>query len=357
VRLAVQAGLSLAVIGVIFFVVIPSKVNLEDVARALSDVSGAEWAALVGLAAFYVLAGAPLIAATSPGLGLGRSFLVYQMTTAVARLLPGGGAFAPAIRYRFMRGWGFEREFIAASIVTMGALNAAMWLALPVVAVVTASLAGEGSGALAVVAILAAAVLASACLCAWWAIRAPQAASSIGGAIGSVDARVRRKGKADRQELWSGRIFELRGQLLLVLSHRGMRIVAAAVLTSLSGYVVLLMALRIVGVSNQDIGWEWVLVGYSVGNILGAIPITPSGLGIADLGMASVLGVHQSSDTKELIVAALVLYRAVTFLTPIITGGVSYFLARRSLVRAAADCQAEAGERDQDASRDLSPAG
>jgi uncharacterized protein (TIRG00374 family) len=354
-RTAIQAVLSLTVVGVIFLVVLPQHIDVASVKDALANVSPAERWLLGGMAVFYAFAAVPLLTTTTPGLRFWRAFMTQQITTAVARLLPGGGAAAPAIRYRYWHGWGLSGGVIATALVSIGALSGAMWLALPVVAVIAASLGGEGSWGLALVAIIASLVLLLAGVVAWRAIRQPQAARAIGGWIRRAEARVRRGKAPPRTPPWDDRIVQLRNQLVDVLEQRGGREVAAAALSAIAGYLVLLVCLRVVGVTQQEIDWRWILVGYSVGNILGAIPITPSGLGISDLGVVSVLSVGQDEATQALIVAGQLLFRVVTYVTPIFTGGVCYLLARRSLARAAATVSAEEAERD--AAGRLTPAG
>jgi uncharacterized protein (TIRG00374 family) len=90
----------------------------------------------------------------------------------------------------------------------------------------------------------------------------------------------------------------------------------------LSLFLVLLLALRHVGVSDAQVGWAEALGAFAVVRLLSGIPITPGGLGIVELGLSAALVV--AGGPKVEVVAAVLLYRALTYLAQIPFGAATY---------------------------------
>ncbi|HEY1830819.1 MAG TPA: YbhN family protein [Acidimicrobiales bacterium] len=81
-----------------------------------------------------------------------------------------------------------------------------------------------------------------------------------------------------------------------------------------------------------------VLVAYGLANILAVIPLTPGGLGVIELTIASVLtGFHASADAAT---AGVLSWRLVNFWLPIPFGGASYLSLRWGRGEAAAGAKA-----------------
>jgi putative heme transporter len=83
---------------------------------------------------------------------------------------------------------------------------------------------------------------------------------------------------------------------------------------------VLLVALRHVGVSDDEVSWQAVLAAFAFVRLLSAVPITPGGLGLVELGLTATMGSGLPDGTKNQIAAAVLLYRALTWLLPIPLG-------------------------------------
>src|SRR5207248_1687960 len=117
-------------------------------------------------------------------------------------------------------------------------------------------------------------------------------------------------------------------------------------------YAVLLLALRHVGVSNQEVSWAQVLAVFSFGRLVTAIPITPGGLGLIELAYISGLVLagrnHVHDASPELfhaqVAAAVLLFRALTYGVQIPLGGFTYMIWRaRKGWRTQADGSAGSG--------------
>ncbi|MGI8520458.1 MAG: lysylphosphatidylglycerol synthase domain-containing protein [Actinomycetota bacterium] len=84
-------------------------------------------------------------------------------------------------------------------------------------------------------------------------------------------------------------------------------------------YLVLLLALRHVGVSNDAVSWQQALASFAFVRLLSAVPITPGGLGVVELGLTATL--VAAGGEEALVVAAILIYRLLTFVLPIPVGG------------------------------------
>jgi uncharacterized protein (TIRG00374 family) len=83
-----------------------------------------------------------------------------------------------------------------------------------------------------------------------------------------------------------------------------------------------------------------VLAAFAFVRLVSALPITPGGLGVVELGLSAAL--IAAGGPKAPVVAAVLLYRALTYLPPILIGLVLYLkykkgsAARRERLEAAA---------------------
>src|SRR4029077_21035573 len=102
-------------------------------------------------------------------------------------------------------------------------------------------------------------------------------------------------------------------------------------LRSLAGhltvFLVLLVALRAVGVPSTDVSLAEVFASWSLIRIITTIPITPGGLGVVELGLAGAL--VSLRGERAPVAAAVLLYRVLTYVPPIALGGICLMIWRR----------------------------
>ena len=64
--------------------------------------------------------------------------------------------------------------------------------------------------------------------------------------------------------------------------------------------------------------------------LISALPITPGGLGVVELGYAATLGIGLDEPARAGIVAAVLVFRFITYFLPIPLGTASYVFWRRN---------------------------
>jgi uncharacterized protein (TIRG00374 family) len=114
------------------------------------------------------------------------------------------------------------------------------------------------------------------------------------------------------------------------LAGRWHWLTVSAIVSHLSLYVVLLIALRHVGVSEAEVSWIRVLAAFAFVRLISALPITPGGLGVVELGYAAALSIGVDDTTRAQIVAAILVFRFITYFLPIPFGTASYLIWRRN---------------------------
>jgi uncharacterized protein (TIRG00374 family) len=100
------------------------------------------------------------------------------------------------------------------------------------------------------------------------------------------------------------------------------------VIGHVSLYLVLLASLRVMGVSEADASWAQVLAVFSFARLITAIPITPGGVGIVELALIG--GISAAGGERAEVVAAVLIYRLLTYVVPIVFGALTYVFWRRN---------------------------
>jgi putative heme transporter len=262
-----------------------------------------------------------------PGLTYRQAVMVNQSSTSVAMTLPAGGAIAVGLSYAMYTSWGFKKRDIVRSAVVTGIVNMLVKFVLPVVAVVLLAARGEPSDwvlptALVGLILLTAAVVAFA-LILWRARFAREIGSAVGAAASWALRRVGRTAVSD----WDEVAVRFRRQTIELLRRRGAFLVGATIVSQLSVYLVLLVVLRIVGIPQSDVGWAQALAAFAVVRLASSFPILPGNVGLAELGYIGGLVLVGGDRTS--VVAAVLLFRFLTFYAQIPIGAVTYIAWRR----------------------------
>ena len=93
-------------------------------------------------------------------------------------------------------------------------------------------------------------------------------------------------------------------------------------------FQVLLVSLRVMGVSEQDASWSQVLAVFAFARLVTAIPLTPGGVGIVELALIS--GISAAGGEKAEVVAAVLIFRLLTYVVPIVFGAITYLYWRHN---------------------------
>jgi len=327
----VQSIIAGVVVVVIFVVFLPRVVDYADVWAAIRAMT---WLEVLTLALLSVANQATywlVEVSARPGLGYRQAMKITQTSTAVANTLPGGAALGAGLQTAMYLSYGFVPKDIAISLTLTGAWNTFVKLAMPIGALFLLALSGGVGGALVASAMVGLVVLIGTIVVAAIVLRSERGAIAIGRGFGALLSWMAPLTRRSPRGDWGASVADFRHRTIALLSTRWVQLTAATILSHVTLYVVLLVTLRHVGVSNAVVTWQEVLAAFSFVRLLSAIPITPGGVGVVELGLTATLVAAGGGEAQ--VVAGVLVFRLLTFVLPIPVGAVSYFLWQHEVAR------------------------
>src|SRR5215210_8162540 len=325
-RRIISTAISLIVVVGIFVFAIPRIADYGEVWRTVTTLTPLELSTLVLVMVFNLFTYWFANMAALPGLKLGQAAVLTQTTTSIANTIPAGGAVALGLTYQILRSWGFTGSAIALYIGVTGIWNIFTKLALPVISIAVLAFTGGGGAAYVGAALIGVAVLAVAVALLALVFWRESFARRVGDRLGRIVSWFRRLAHKDPVTDGADRATAFRADTVELVHRRWIAITLTTILSQLALYVVLLLALRHVGVSEQEVSAAQVLAVFAFGRLLTALPITPGGLGLVELGYIG--GLVAAGGDKPQVVAAVLLFRVLTYGVQIPLGGVTYLIWR-----------------------------
>jgi len=256
--------------------------------------------------------------AALPGLRYRQALAMTQASTALSIVSPAGAAVGMAGSYSMLRSWGFRPGPVGVAVAVTGIWNQLANLVFPIVALALLTAVDEDHPALRTAAFVGVAALVVVLGGFWLALSSARRARWIGDLAARLVSRTKRlMGRASVD--WGGdNLARFRSRTLDLLQRRWHVITAATLVGHLTVFVLLLVCLRAVGVSDSEVSSVEAFAAWALVRILGAIPLTPGGLGIVELGLTGALVAFGASNADA--VAATLLYRALTVLPTLALG-------------------------------------
>ena len=330
-RLIVQAVVSLVLVVAIFYYLLRG-IDLAQVWAEIRAMTWMEDAILAAIAVWNLATYALVWMSVTPGLSFWRAMVMTQSATAVTNTVPTvGPAIGVGLTYQMLGSWGYSRSRTTVAVLVSGVWNAFAKLGLPVLALALVALQGNASGGRVVAAVVGIAGLVAAIVVFALLLRSEQLAERFGLWAGRVASRLRRLVGRPPVVGWELATVKFRTRTLDLLEHGWVPITAATVVSHLSLYVVLLVTLRAVGVSDDEVSWAQVLAVFAFARLATAIPFTPGGAGVVELVL--IAGLTAAGGDREQVTAAVLVYRALTWALPILVGIICYLGWRRSRLR------------------------
>jgi putative heme transporter len=331
---------SVALIAATFGFALPHIASYRSVWASMTGMTVPQAALVIGAAAASMITTWIMICSVLPSIRLREAAVVNLGSNAVANTLPAGGAIAMGVSWAMLSSWGVGTgEYVLYTLVS-GIWNVFARLGLPVLAIAVLLTDGRPGAGLIAAGAAGVVLLAAAVTALGFLIRSESFALRAGHVVQHVlDVAcrlVRRQVSFDIP----GSLAGFRDRAGTLIAMRGWRITAATVASNLTLWLVLLACLRGVGLSQGQVTWQASLAAFASIRLLTVLPLTPGGLGITELGLVGILaadvshGVGHSAShgashlTLAQVTAAVLLYRAVTYLPPIPLGGIACVIWR-----------------------------
>jgi putative heme transporter len=334
-RRVVQTAVSLGIVLGIFAGILPRIADYSDVWTSIRSLTWFELVTLLVATAFASAATWPQIVASLPGLTLAQAAVSNQASTAIANTLPGGGMLAVGVNFALCRSWGFPDPAIALSTFITFVWNTFFKLILPVIALAILAIGGKGSGGLLVGSLVGLGVLLGAISLLALMHRKLAVAEAVGSVLGSVASFLRKLIRRPPVTDWAEAAVRFRKEAIHLIASRWIALTLWTVVGHLAVYLVLMLAVRDVGISAREITWAQILGVFAFARLLSALPVTPGGLGIVDLGYIGglVLAGRQHVDVPVVVfqaqvAAAVLLFRTLTYGLQIPLGAVAFLIGQ-----------------------------
>jgi putative heme transporter len=311
-RVVLRWAVAALIVAAVFVGVLPQLADLTAAWDALRALSGVALLQLALLTVAVLVATWVALARLIEGATFKQAALAHLLSTAVANTVPAGGAVAVGVNLRVHGSYGRSVATTTTGLLAMGVLDNAVKLGLPLLLVGLGPLVPGAeelpvSAAIGALAVLAVAVALAAVLG-----REPVVAR-VATWVQGLAAR-RGRGQGD----WAGGAVRYLRGLRTTLRHHGPSALAAVAASHLLQIALLIVALRALGVSDAHAGVVRVTVVYVLVRLVTALPITPGGLGVAELGLVAGLQVGAPAGLDGPILAAVVLFRLATYLLPVL---------------------------------------
>jgi uncharacterized protein (TIRG00374 family) len=160
-------------------------------------------------------------------------------------------------------------------------------------------------------------------------LRSDDLARSIGALAGRVaEWGAKKVHRTVHGDTWGDGAIRFRHRSVDLVKRRWPVLTVTAFVGQLSLFLVLLVSVRAVGLSNAEVSWAEVLASWAFVRLISAIPITPGGLGVVELGLTAALANGENTALTTKAAAAVLLYRFFTYLLPIPVGAGCYVFWR-----------------------------
>jgi uncharacterized protein (TIRG00374 family) len=316
-KMVLRIVISLVLIAVIFYYLL-KDISLADVWATITAMTWTELVILALVAGWNLVTYVFVWMTVTPGLSAGRAMIMTQATTAITNTVPAGSAIGVGMTYAMLGGWGFSRSRTTIAVLVSGVWNAFAKLAIPVLALALVALQGDASAGRITAAMLGIGGLIAAVVVFALMLRSEQMAERVGIVAGRFMSRLLAVIRRPPAQGWEIATVRFRNRTVDLLEHGWFPITAATLVSHLSLYLVLLVCLRDVGVSDAEVGWAEVLAVFAFARLATAIPITPGGAGVVEAVL--ITGLTAAGGGKPEVVAAVLVYRALTWALPILVG-------------------------------------
>ena len=318
--------LGLVLVAVLLWWSLTRLVSWSDVLAVMGDLTIGNWGVLTGIAIVRIGLESLLLKAVTPKLRWPKAVQGFLAPAAAVSIVPGPSDIAS--RYAMYRSWGYSAPQTSASVLLVFLYPLFARVSLPVVAAALLLAFGRSNARVETVAMIASGVLVAAIAMMVLLLRSEQTARRVGGAVGVAAQRVAAwfristpaalaNDLADRAAHFSKHT----GDAVRTRTHLA---VGAAALGQVGLFGILLVSIRVVGIEAGQIDWVAIFAAFALVQLLTSIPITPSGLGVAEAAYIALLTAASSSALGDEIAAAAIAYRFFGWIVVIPLGGLAW---------------------------------
>ncbi len=302
--------------------VLPAIADFSEVWQRIAALAAIEVVFLFLMAAWNILTYQFVIMAALPGLPLWQAFLVGQISTAVSNTVPAGSAVGIGVTYSMFTRLGHSASSVGIAAALTGLWNTFVKLGLPIVALAILAFRGNANAAMVGAALSGLAMLVIAVGVLGIVVASERLAAAAGSRLGAAATAIARPFGRGPFLDWDHRLSAFRERTAEVLTGRWGWLTATSLLSHLSLFAMLLVSLRLMGVEAEAVSWPEVLAAFALVRLVTALPITPGGIGLVEVGMTGALVLAGGSEPA--VVAGVLVYRALSYALQIPLGALCW---------------------------------
>ncbi len=297
---------------------LPKIADYRDVWAVVKELSWPWFLALLAATAINLATFAPPWMVLLSGLRFWPALLMTQMSTALSLVMPAGAAVGIAGSYAMLRRKGFPGPAVGRAVTLVSLWNQLANLFYPIVALFLLTAAGQETALLATAAFVGVAVLGVVVVGLVLVLYSNRMARDLGDIAAQATSWTMRKLRR-KPVTWGGENFEhFRVEAVGLLSRRWHVLTLTTFAGSLTVFVVLLVSLRALQVSADEVSVVQAFAAWALARLLGSIPITPGGIGVVELSLTATLIGFGGANAE--VVAAVLVFRFLTMVPTIVIG-------------------------------------
>jgi putative heme transporter len=295
------------------------RTTISSALGELGSMPGPVIALLVALGVLERVTRADIMRRLLAPVSFGRALTIHDVGSSAAKGLPLGGPIATGLRYSISRAAVPPHRFWSALVAYGVVTTFVTWLLPFAVLVIDVSGRTPSGTDLVMLGVCVAVVGGSA---VFWAfvLRSDRVTARIVTAIHRVHAVAVRRVPASTGRDPVGGFLEVR-RSLQETARRPTGLLVRTAIAQATGAVILLVALRGLGVGGELGTVEFARVYFVVTLLSSFVPV-PGGVGVVEAGLTGALVAAGVAPPTAL--AAVLVYRLLTYVTPIVVGAVLY---------------------------------
>ena len=329
----IRVGIVAGVLSIVFGVILPRFVDYRQVLNALQGLSLQDFL-VVGIFGLitWVLTGA-IFTALIPGLGLVRGLDAYLILTGIGASIP-LGPWNMAVLWVVIRGWGRPVSTTTGGILLYGIFDQLSRFGLMFIAGIVLVVA-ESAGRVAVenalivgYLVLGGVLFVGLGVGLILVVRSERLARKLGHLAERVIGVVlRRLGRAVPDV--EGALVRFRITLGDTVRERGLVAFLVAMASKLGWFVLMLVSMRVVGITERELPASIILAGVAGVFVITVLPIAPGGAGVPEVLYISFFTAYTGGADSSVITAGVMLFRAFQWALPIPLAWILLGMSRR----------------------------
>jgi hypothetical protein len=331
VKILIRIGVTVGALALSFFVLARAFDDLDPqaIADALRSLQDAEILALASLWVIWLACQGLQTASLVPGLPVRRGVIAFAGPAAVASIIPGPSDLP--VRHRMLRSWGYDSTTATVAVAAGGIFSIGIKLLLPVVAAIGLIVSDSPVDGTLRTAVTIALVVGLGVMVVAVVLSSPTRTARVARLIEPIWRWVLRLLRKDAGGGLEQQLLDRRASSVEALRGRWIVATWGTVLTAVTRFGLLVMAVRFMGLDEAIISWPQIFVVYAVVQGLTVIPISAGDAGISELAYISMLTAIAGPEYVNEVTAAVLVFRVMTWLAMIPTGMMALGLWRLAL--------------------------